>query len=158
MPLALDPTPAHAPPLSPSFFSTLPGNNYGPESQTAWHTNNHTSQSPARPHLVVDMLHSNVDHSTTIVCPWHRRGPPPFMLRSGPSIHRYDRYDLDLAAGKSETGFRACIYKVSDSPSQMERRKFWLKRRKTAVLEGISRGLMGRTNLPAETSPTSFWI
>jgi hypothetical protein len=67
-------------------------------------------------------------------------------------------YDLGLAAGKSETDFRVCVYKVSDSQSQMERRKFWLERRKSAVLEGISQGLLGRTNLPAETLPAPFWI
>ncbi|KAH6902553.1 hypothetical protein BKA70DRAFT_1305935 [Coprinopsis sp. MPI-PUGE-AT-0042] len=50
----------------------------------------------ACPHLGADMSHADIEECETgavAVCPWHR-------------------YDFDLETGKSETGLKACTYKV----------------------------------------------
>ncbi|KAH8109615.1 DUF455-domain-containing protein [Phellopilus nigrolimitatus] len=50
----------------------------------------------ACPHLGADMSHADIEECETgvvAVCPWHR-------------------YDFDMRTGKSDTGLRACVYKV----------------------------------------------
>ncbi|KAG9312269.1 hypothetical protein JVU11DRAFT_7572 [Chiua virens] len=66
----------------------------------------------ACPHLGADMSHADIeecDNSAIAVCPWHR-------------------YDFDLRTGESETGLRACTYRVKvivDKSDDVE--KVWVE-------------------------------
>lgn len=94
----------------------------------------------ACPHLGADMSLADIEeydgedgeeHSAVVVCPWHRQA----YLRCTPShivsdlVDRScDRYDFDLATGKSETGLHACVYEVSvREPESGGEAEVWLE-------------------------------
>ncbi|EPQ53011.1 DUF455-domain-containing protein [Gloeophyllum trabeum ATCC 11539] len=63
------------------------------------------------PHLGLDMSHAEIEDcesSVVAVCPWHR-------------------YDFDLRTGHSETGLKACTYKVEIRSDESAVEKVWVE-------------------------------